>query len=235
MKSITKSKSAFTLIEVLIASFISAIALGTACTLFFQSSRILNASHSRIDALQKARTAMEYLKSQKFDSTVMNFGSHKMTLNGIPFKYTVTKSSIDDKNIKDVTVQVDWQSSASGQTRQVELISMVSSPLHQSTSVTLPPSVTIPDDDDDYTPDNDGDEKKNNNSKSKNNNGHGNNEDGVDSSNPGKSKEDEDSDPNVDDEKGYSDNDRVEEELDQFTNGDKKKKDKKKKKKKKND
>lgn len=34
----------------------------------------------------------------------------------------------------------------------------------------------------------------------KNNNGHGNNEDGVDSSNPGNSKEGEDSDPTVDDE-----------------------------------
>lgn len=36
----------------------------------------------------------------------------------------------------------------------------------------------------------------------KSNNGHGNNVDGVDSSNPGKSKQGEDSDPNVDDEKG---------------------------------
>ena len=36
--------------------------------------------------------------------------------------------------------------------------------------------------------------------KVKSNNGHGNNEDGVDSSNPGNSKEGEDSDPNVDDE-----------------------------------
>ena len=34
----------------------------------------------------------------------------------------------------------------------------------------------------------------------KDNNGHGNNEDGVDSSNPGKSKAGQDSDPNVDDE-----------------------------------
>ena len=36
---------------------------------------------------------------------------------------------------------------------------------------------------------------------SKGNNGHGNNEDGVDSSNKGKSKEDLDSDPTIDDEK----------------------------------
>lgn len=35
----------------------------------------------------------------------------------------------------------------------------------------------------------------------KSNNGHGNNEDGVDKSNPGKSKKGEDSDPEVDDEK----------------------------------
>lgn len=37
--------------------------------------------------------------------------------------------------------------------------------------------------------------------KKKGNNGHGNNEDGVDSSNPGKSKKGEDTDPGVDDEK----------------------------------
>lgn len=37
--------------------------------------------------------------------------------------------------------------------------------------------------------------------KEKQNNGHGNNVDGVDSSNPGKSKQGQDSDPNVDDEK----------------------------------
>ena len=37
--------------------------------------------------------------------------------------------------------------------------------------------------------------------KENSNNGHGNNEDGVDSSNPGKSKKGEDSNPAVDDEK----------------------------------
>ena len=37
--------------------------------------------------------------------------------------------------------------------------------------------------------------------KTKNNNGHGNNIDGVDKSNPGKSKNGEDSDPNIDDER----------------------------------
>jgi hypothetical protein len=39
--------------------------------------------------------------------------------------------------------------------------------------------------------------------KVKNNNGHGNNLDGVDSSNPGKSKQGQDSDPHVDDERRY--------------------------------
>ena len=39
--------------------------------------------------------------------------------------------------------------------------------------------------------------------KAKNNNGHGNNLDGVDVSNPGKSKQGEDSDPSVDDERRF--------------------------------
>ena len=39
------------------------------------------------------------------------------------------------------------------------------------------------------------------NGQEKSNNGHGNNEDGVDTSNPGKSKAGEDTDSNVDDEK----------------------------------
>lgn len=226
-----QKKAAFSFIEVLIALFIAAFTCTSTYYLTMQAINIFWSASARIDAINDARCAMEYLRTLSFDDSDLDVGTRSKTLSSdqyydLDFRYSVAKFNSNEE-IKNITVQVDWTSKASGVTRFVELNSLLSGTLHSGEAVAISdtfeegetPSGIDGNDDDDS-----GDGKSNN--------GHGNNEDGVDSSNPGNSKEGEDTDPTVDDEKsngnGSSDDGNdTDGTSDQNDDGDEDKKDKK--------
>ena len=177
-----KNKQAFTLIEVLVASFLSVLTVTTSYMLLQQSGTILESSSSRVEALFDARSAMEYLRSLAFDSDQLKPDSHILTLNDKEFSYKV--SAFNGSSImKSIELDATWNSATSGKARTVNLSSLISSPLHAQAGGLA------------------------SSGSGKSNNGHGNNIDGVDSSNPGNSKVGEDTNPDVDDEKDGDYND----------------------------
>ncbi|MDF7800454.1 prepilin-type N-terminal cleavage/methylation domain-containing protein [Pontiellaceae bacterium B1224] len=123
-------KAAFTLIEVLIAMFVSVMAVSSTYLLLTYSRDILRSSSNRIDALNNTRGAIEHLRTLEFDSDELKTGTHSLTLeNGQTFSYNVAVYESED-DLKQITVQSDWTSEVSDSVRQVELVSIISAPLH---------------------------------------------------------------------------------------------------------
>lgn len=122
-------KAAFTLVEVMVAMFISVIAVSSTYMLLTYSRDLLRSSSNRIEAFNNARGALEYLRTLEFDSSELNIGNHATTLNGQTFQYNIARYDSDD-DLKQITVQSDWNSELSDAVRQVELMSVVSAPLH---------------------------------------------------------------------------------------------------------
>ncbi|MDF7805942.1 type II secretion system protein [Pontiellaceae bacterium B12219] len=123
------SKSAFTLIEVLIAMFISVMAVSSTYMLLTYSRDILRSSSNRIEAMNNARTAMEYVRSLDFDSEKLDINNYTPTVNGLTFWYNVAEYDGNDA-LKQITVRTDWTSELSDAVRQVELVTIISAPLH---------------------------------------------------------------------------------------------------------
>lgn len=124
------AKSAFTLIEVLIAMFISVMAVSSTYMLINHSRDILRSSSNRIEALNNARTAMEYVRSLNFDSDKLEVGkTYTPTVGGLTFWYNVTKYDGKDA-LKQISVRADWTSELSDAVRQIELVTVISAPLH---------------------------------------------------------------------------------------------------------
>jgi prepilin-type N-terminal cleavage/methylation domain-containing protein len=123
------SKAAFTLIEVLVAMFISVMAVSSTYMLLTYSRDILRSSSNRIEALNNARTAMEYVRSLDFDSEKLDINNYTPTVNGLTFWYNVAEYDGNDA-LKQITVRTDWTSELSDAVRQVELVTIISAPLH---------------------------------------------------------------------------------------------------------
>ncbi|MDZ8120309.1 type IV pilus modification PilV family protein [Pontiella agarivorans] len=122
-------KGGFTLIEVLVASFISVMAVSSAFMLLTQSMDILRSSSNRLDALQQTRGAVEYLRSLAFTEDELNIGNHTTTRNGQQFSYTVSKYEGDD-NLKLINVRTNWRSEVADADRELELETVICAPLH---------------------------------------------------------------------------------------------------------
>lgn len=122
-------RDGFTLIEVLVAMFISVIAVSSTYKLLTYSRDILRSSSNRLEALNSTRGAIEYLRTLDFNADELDVGNHSTTLNGQSFQYNIVLYD-GDADLKQITVQTAWQSELSDAMRQVELVSMVSLPLH---------------------------------------------------------------------------------------------------------
>lgn len=124
------SKAAFTLIEVMIATFISVIAVSSTYMLITYSRDILRSSSNRIEALNNARGAIEYLRTLEFDDGKLDIkNNYPLILNGQASSYNVSQYD-GDNTLKQITLQTAWTSEVSDTVRQVELISVFSKSLH---------------------------------------------------------------------------------------------------------
>jgi prepilin-type N-terminal cleavage/methylation domain-containing protein len=123
-------RTAFTLIEVLVALFVAVLAVSSTYKLLNQSRSILRSSSNKLDALNGARAGLEYLRTLDFDDSLLSTGSpHSLNRNGNIFSYEVTLYE-GATNIKQITVKTEWESAVSGNTHDLELVTLLSSSLH---------------------------------------------------------------------------------------------------------
>lgn len=154
-------KAGMTLIEVLVATFISVLVTTSAFAMLSHSSRTFSASATRTQALNDARIAIEYLRSLAYSSPELQTGTDQtLDIDGKLFTYSVTLFN-GNQQTKNITVKTDWTSPLSDKTRSIQLSGIIASPLHQTHGNA-------------------------NAGGGKSNNGHGNNLSGYDISNPGK-------------------------------------------------
>lgn len=122
-------KTGFTVTEVLVAMLLAVLAVSSAYKLLTHSRNTLRSSANRLEALNTARAGLEYLRTLKFNDSKLDIASHTITRNGDTFDYEVALYD-SNANIKQITVKADWVSAASGSTKQLELVTLISSPLH---------------------------------------------------------------------------------------------------------
>lgn len=123
------TKTAFTLTEVLVAMLLSVLAVASTYKLLTHSRNTLRSAANRLEAMNTARAGMEYLRTLDFNDSMLEVDDHSMELNGQSFDYEVVLYDSDD-SIKQITVTVEWESVPSGNEKQFELVSLLSSPLH---------------------------------------------------------------------------------------------------------
>jgi Tfp pilus assembly protein PilV len=100
-----KSKAGMTLIEVLIASLLFVMGLSTFLTAFTAIQRTSTATDNRMIAMHQARSIMEILLSQTYDSWLLYVGTHSLSY----ASYTVSPST-EYPATKNITVNVPWLS-----------------------------------------------------------------------------------------------------------------------------
>ncbi len=122
------SRSAFTLVEVAIATVLLGMTLALFLGAFVQSKRSAVMANNRLAAIANARTVLESLLPYTYGATQLNNGWHSVS--GVSYSVaTVTQNpSIVVKNIY---VTNRWINPAGGITSTVSLAGSISSELHQ--------------------------------------------------------------------------------------------------------
>ncbi|QBG47139.1 hypothetical protein EGM51_06910 [Verrucomicrobia bacterium S94] len=124
-----QKKAAFTLTEVLVALFLAVLAVTSTYKLLNYSRNVLRSSSGQLDALNRARSCLEYLRTLDFDHAYLNVGEQLLNRNGETFEYEVELYN-GNSDIKQITVKAEWTSVASGKTRETELVTLLSRSLH---------------------------------------------------------------------------------------------------------
>lgn len=124
------AKAAFTLTEVLVAVALSVFAVASTYTLLKYSRNILRTSSAKLHALNIARAGAEYLRTLEFDDDLLEVSDdNTLQLNGKTMAYDVSNYNSND-DLKLITVRAGWQSFVTGSSNDLEIVTMVSSPLH---------------------------------------------------------------------------------------------------------
>jgi len=98
-----KSKSGMTLIEVMIASLLFIMGLTTFLSAFTVIQRASKATDNRMAAMYQARTIIEILQSESYDSPYLYIGKHTLSY----ATYTISLST-KYKATKNISVTVPW-------------------------------------------------------------------------------------------------------------------------------
>jgi Tfp pilus assembly protein PilV len=101
--NLKNSKSGMTLIEVMIASLLFIMGLTTFLSAFTVIQRVSKATDNRMAAMYKARTIIEILQSEPYDSPYLYIGTHSLSY----ATYTISIST-KYQATKDITVTVPW-------------------------------------------------------------------------------------------------------------------------------
>jgi len=122
----SSSKSAFSLVEIMIALSIFAMVMLSVGGLLLMASRLGQASRNRIEALQDARAIMENLADRSYSHADLSLGNHSVTMGGNNATYVVTELEADQT--KHVVLTLDYQSFQRSAT--IELQTVISNALH---------------------------------------------------------------------------------------------------------
>lgn len=118
-------RQGFTLVEVIVASMITALALAAMITSFTMAKRSVSLADNLLSASNSARTVLERLKTYDYDSSALSVGTHILT-NGF---YTVSNNPAF-KTTKDITVTIRWREPATAKTQTVSISTSIARVLH---------------------------------------------------------------------------------------------------------
>lgn len=104
-------RGGFTLTEVIVSSFLITV-IFAALTAFLSFARRGNSmTENRASSIHIARQAMETLHSKLYNDPLLSIGNNKRPLPGYPDNrgyYNVSYADPVKKNVKDITVVIEW-------------------------------------------------------------------------------------------------------------------------------
>ncbi len=124
-----KAKDGFTLVETVLSAMVLGIALGACILSFSMSMRMVNTGGNQMAAVHTARDALESLRTNHFNSTVLSAGSHIFTNANSYFTAPYTVTSIDFCN-KTVAVSMPYLNKIHGGSSTNVLTTILCSTLH---------------------------------------------------------------------------------------------------------
>ncbi len=126
-KDYISHKTGFMLLEAIIAMALLALALGGALISLTVARRSINTSQIRTEALHTARGVLEQLRTQAWNSSELQPGTYAFNTNGYIGTYVV---STRDTNLRDITINLNWTNTWSGQADILLLETTLASSLH---------------------------------------------------------------------------------------------------------
>lgn len=119
-------KKGFTLVEVVIASAIMALALLAFLGSFMMARHSTMLSENRMKAVHEARGEMETLLTLPYIAPELNYGTHSLS-NG---SYSVTTNAEYPSSVKDIFITVTWVNPMSTVTSTVSVSGSLCAGLH---------------------------------------------------------------------------------------------------------
>lgn len=101
------SRSGFSLIEILVAFSIFALAMAGAFSALNQASRLGDSARVRIELLQHTRTQLEFLLALNYGASQLEPGTYDIERGGFQGQYVVTERPGSDGDSRDILVRMD--------------------------------------------------------------------------------------------------------------------------------
>jgi prepilin-type N-terminal cleavage/methylation domain-containing protein len=118
-------RGGFTLVEVMVATFLFALVMTAVITTMMTAGRMGQSARNRLDALHHARASMEELYGSSFTDSDLQAGTHTLSRGGLTGGYTVTDLTPGPMK----RVELFYTYASFGRTARVELEGRISDAL----------------------------------------------------------------------------------------------------------
>ena len=117
-------RAGFSLVEILVAFSVFALAMAGAFSASLQASRLGDSARLRIELLQHARTQVEVLQTSRYGAAALAPGTYAIARGGFDGEYVVAEQAGSSGNARSVLVRMNGVSA--GRLITVELRTLVS-------------------------------------------------------------------------------------------------------------
>ncbi|NLB54908.1 MAG: type II secretion system protein [Lentisphaerae bacterium] len=124
-----KTKKGFTLVEMIIASALLAVALSLFVSTFVSAKKSAVFSSRKITMLNAARGELEQLVAKNYTDPELNIMNHSAVKSDYRFEYVVTRNAAFP-NVKDIHLTLYWKNPITTVTSTVSLATSVGTAIH---------------------------------------------------------------------------------------------------------